>query len=113
MKVTRGNIKSALMKQERIAGIGNVYADEIVFQSKLHPKTQVKQLGNRDVGKFFRATKGVLKTAIESRADCAKMPRHYLLPQREKGGRCPVCGTSLKKEKISGRTTYYCPKCQV
>ncbi len=112
IKRTRGNIKSVLMDQRRIAGIGNVYSDEILYQSKILPKAEVGQLGDRDLERVFRAMKEVLNTAIDSQADPGKMPEHYLLPHRKKGGRCPVCGGDLRSDKISGRTYYYCPNCQ-
>lgn len=45
-------------------------------------------------------------------AEPERMPESYLLPHRQKGGRCPVCGGEVKAAKISGRTAYYCPRCQ-
>lgn len=112
LKRTRSSIKPALMNQRRIAGIGNIYSDEILFQARLYPKAKANQLSNQMLERLFRAMKEVLETAIDSQADLREMPRHYLLPHREKGGECPVCGTDLKHQKISGRTSYYCPECQ-
>jgi formamidopyrimidine-DNA glycosylase len=56
--------------------------------------------------------KEVLKTAIDKEADPEQMPESYLLLHRQKEGKCPVCSRNLKVERISGRTAYYCPKCQ-
>jgi len=109
LKGTRSSIKSALMDQERIAGIGNIYSDEILFQARLSPRTRASQLGNRSLEALFQAVKEVLSTAIDSQADPGRMPGHYLLPHREKEGRCPICQTEMKSEKIAGRTSYYCP----
>ncbi|MFW6102041.1 MAG: DNA-formamidopyrimidine glycosylase [Chloroflexota bacterium] len=111
-KKTKSNIKSALMNQEQIAGIGNIYSDEILFQARLHPKASANQLDNQVLERLFKAMKEVLDTAIDSQAEPAKMPEHYLLPRREKGGRCPSCHGEIDTMKISGRTAYFCPKCQ-
>jgi formamidopyrimidine-DNA glycosylase len=112
MKGTKRNIKPALMNQERMAGIGNIYADEILFQARQNPKIEAGKLSDQELEKLFRKTKEVLRTAIDSQANPEKMPEHYLLSHREKGSKCPVCGGNLKSEKISGRTSYYCPDCQ-
>ena len=112
IKEAKCSIKSALMNQERIAGIGNIYSDEILFQAKLYPKAKVSELNDQDFERLFKEMKNVLKTAIDSQADPLKMPRNYLLSHREKGGKCPICGADLKSKKISGRTCYYCPSCQ-
>lgn len=112
VKQRKSSIKSALMDQKRIAGIGNIYSDEILFQARLHPKAKANQLLNRDLERLFKAMKEVLETAIDSQANPAKMPEHYLLPKREKGGKCPACGGEIAKTKVSGRSAYFCPKCQ-
>jgi formamidopyrimidine-DNA glycosylase len=112
VKETRSSIKSALMDQERIAGIGNIYSDEILFQARLNPKTRANQINDQALDRLFRATKEVLKTAIDSEADPDRMPKSYLLPHREKDGKCPVCQGRINTTKVSGRTAYFCPKCQ-
>jgi len=112
MRGTRSNIKSALMSQERIAGIGNIYSDEILFQARLYPKAKANQLNDRILERLFTGINEVLNTAIESQADPGKLPRHYLIPQRGKGGKCPVCNGEITAMKISGRTAYFCPTCQ-
>jgi len=109
---TRSSIKSALMNQERIAGIGNIYSDEILFQARLNPKAKASRLSNQGLKMLFRAVKEVLETAIDSGADPRKMPQHYLLPRRERGAKCPICHGEIATMKISGRTAYFCPKCQ-
>lgn len=112
VKGTKSSLKPALMNQERIAGIGNIYSDEILFQARLSPMAKTYRLSEQELEKLFRAMKEVLQTAIDSQVDPQKIPGHYLLPHREKGGNCPVCGGKLKTGKVSGRTAYYCPKCQ-
>jgi len=108
----RGAIKSTLMNQRRIAGIGNIYADEILFQTGLHPNTVPDRLDEEMLRRLFQGMKGVLQTAIDHHADSRRLPRTYVLRQRHKGGTCPRCKVELRRVKISGRTAYYCPRCQ-
>jgi formamidopyrimidine-DNA glycosylase len=112
----RRDAKSLLMDQSVIAGIGNIYADEILFQARLHPKLPLLELDDRQRKGLFRALKEVLQSAIDSGAGAEqlleRLPSGYLLPAREKGGRCPRCGGEILTFKHQGRTTYYCPKCQ-
>src|SRR5207248_8794154 len=92
----RGAVKFVLMNQKLIAGIGNIYADEILFHAHIHPATEIGRLGEKNVGKLFRATRYILKKAIEAKADADLMPKSWLLPRRGKGGKCPRCGRELK-----------------
>jgi formamidopyrimidine-DNA glycosylase len=108
----RGSLKTTLMNQKLFAGIGNVYSDEILFRSRLHPKTEVGNLDESDIKKLFRKTKEVMETAIESGVDPGKFPRSYLLPHRNEGEKCPYCKDHVTRMKISGRSAYYCPACQ-
>jgi len=112
LKETTSSLKSALMDQARIAGIGNIYSDEILFQARLNPKARANQMGNQELDRLFRAMRDVLKTAIDSEADPRRMPKTYLLPHREKDGKCPVCHGKINTTKVSGRSAYFCPKCQ-
>lgn len=109
---TRASIKSALMDQRLIAGIGNIYSDETLFQSGIHPQNKAYQLDEKSVKKLFRAMKQVLTTAIETRADPARLPEDYLIPHRRTDRVCPRCGGGIKTAKVSGRTAYFCPRCQ-
>lgn len=110
---SRGSVKGALMNQDMLAGIGNVYADEILFQSGVHPKAKVKGLSEQTLDDLFRVMReDVLPTAIARRADPARFPEDYIIPHRKKGGHCPKCGGPLEQVKVSGRTTYLCPECQ-
>lgn len=104
----RGTIKGALMNQSALAGIGNIYADEILFQAKLHPKAKVNRLKPKTVEQLHRSLQRVLSRAIEARVDPERFPDDFLLPHRDAGGSCPRCGRELQKTKVSGRTTYYC-----
>jgi len=108
----RGAIKSSLMNQEIIAGIGNVYSDEILFQAGIHPQARVEKLDTSNLLSLFHAMKEVLHHSIDAKADPEKMPDHFLLPQRHPDGICPNCDTPIEKLKVSGRSGYYCPSCQ-
>jgi len=107
-----GGVKSILMNQQLIAGIGNIYADEILFRARMHPATEISHLGKKTVTKLFRATRCVLKKAIAAKADANKMPRSWLLSHQGKGGKCPRCGRKLRSAKIGGRTAWFCAHCQ-
>src|SRR4030095_3401716 len=104
----RGAVKSTLMNQRLIAGIGNIYADEILFHTRIHPATQIARLGKKNIHRLFAAMHHVLKKAIESQADVNRMPKSWLFPHRGKGGKCPRCGRELKSSNIGGRTAWFC-----
>jgi len=108
----RGAAKTTLMNQKRLAGLGNIYTDEIFFQSRIHPKESVKTLTKKQLETLFENMQEVLNTAIEAQADPKQMPEEFLLPHREEGEPCPRCGGEVKKVKLSGRSTYFCPACQ-
>ena len=107
-----GAVKTILLNQKLVAGIGNLYADEILFRARIHPATQVSALKANTVAKIFRATGDILKKAIDTRANTDLLPRSWLLPHRGKGGKCPRCGRRLKSATIAGRTTWFCSHCQ-
>ena len=111
-----GALKAALMDQSRIAGIGNIFADEILFQVRLHPLAKIDRLAPARLKALFAATRKVLTTAIAAGAGAEgyweRLPRTYLLRQRDKGGVCPRGHGPLSTIKAGGRTTYFCGKCQ-
>lgn len=108
----KGSVKSALMDQSLVAGIGNVYSDDVLFQLDLHPAADLADLDKDDLKQIFDVTQRVLTTAIRHRARPEQMPSDFLLPHREGDGRCPRCGTKLAKVKVGGRRAVYCPNCQ-
>jgi formamidopyrimidine-DNA glycosylase len=112
----RRTLKAALMDQSAVAGIGNIYADEILFQAKLHPETKLGSLTDGDRKRLFEETRRVLQTAIDHGAGSEllpeRLPAGFIIPQRRKGGRCPRCGTAIESFKAGGRTAYLCPNCQ-
>ena len=117
LSARKRDIKSFLMDQNAIAGIGNLYSDEILFQARIHPKTRTDRLDPDARKRLFREIKNVLQTAVErgSGAELSReaLPHSFLLPQRKKGGHCPCCGGEVRTAKFSGRTAYFCPHCQV
>lgn len=108
-KKRKGIIKSLIMNQNFIAGIGNLYADEILYQSQIHPLTTADKLDNRDLKNLYHEMKMVLNKAIEHHDVPHKMPPSFLLAHRYPGGECPN-GGPIKTLKIGGRTTYFCPR---
>lgn len=112
MEKRRGSTKYTLMNQHIIAGIGNIYSDEILFQAGIHPETKANKLDKKTLKKLFGNMQNVLLTAVEYQADAESFPENYLIPSRSKGGKCPLCHSELELTKVSGRTAYYCPKHQ-
>jgi formamidopyrimidine-DNA glycosylase len=108
----RGGLKAVLMNQAILAGIGNVYADEILYQAKLHPEAKVDGLDDASLGRLHRALHKVLEKSVAAGADPEKMPRTWLLPNRHEGARCRRCGSAIGRIKTGGRSTYFCPGCQ-
>lgn len=104
----RGAVKSTLMNQAVLAGIGNIYADEILFQAKIHPRTAMAHLDDRALGEVHRATRAVLRAAIRARVD--RFPRWFMLPHRDTDMTCPRCGAGLVKTRLAGRATIHCPR---
>jgi len=104
--------KAVLMDQGTIAGIGNVYADEILFQAGVHPRTKIGKLDEETVEELFHEMKDVLQTAVACQAQPEAFPDTFLAPHRHEGGQCPACGAGLERVKVSSRSAYFCPNCQ-
>lgn len=105
-------VKSWMTDQSVIAGIGNIYADEIFFHGGIHPGHKVDQLTESQLGGLHQCMNDVLETAIVARADPDRVPGNWLLPFRRKGAFCPNCENALKKTTVAGRITFHCPACQ-
>ena len=108
----QSQVKRALMNQESISGIGNIYSDEILFQARLHPKTKSSELSIDELENLYKKMRDTLQLAIEKQADPDKFPEHFIIPHRKKDGKCPVCEGQVKKITVSGRGCYICPACQ-
>ena len=107
MSRRRGRIKPVLLDQSLLAGLGNLYADEALFQSGICP--QACSPDRQRLIALFSAIQEVLKTSLACHADFEKFPPSYLLPHRRPGGICPRDGAVLQHRKIAGRTSYFCP----
>ncbi|MEJ2679597.1 MAG: DNA-formamidopyrimidine glycosylase family protein [Gemmatimonadota bacterium] len=108
----RGTIKGLLMNQSAMAGLGNEYADEVLFQAGIHPQTPVDQLDEDTVRKLFDTMERVIRQAINARADVKRMPLTWLLPHRQREAPCPRCGGTVRRTEVSGRATYFCTRHQ-
>lgn len=121
---TRRALKAALLDQRLVAGIGNIYADEILFSARLHPATIACRLEATEVSRLRRVMNSVLRRAIRYNGTSI---RDYVTAQGAPGefqqrlcvyGRvdrpCKVCATpiQLTRKVVSGRATYWCPTCQ-
>lgn len=105
----RGSIKGALMNQEALAGLGNLYVDEIVFQAGVHPQSETSTLDDGVIGALFETMHEVVEEAVADRADPAGFPDGWLLAHRDPDDRCPRDRHQLEKIEVSGRSTYLCP----
>lgn len=108
----RGKIKAVLMDQAVIAGIGNIYADEVLFAAGIDPRARTERLADAMIRRLHKAVRAVLEKAIDSHADAQRMPRSFLLPHRTRGGKCPKCGNPLRRIELGARTTHFCPRDQ-
>ena len=115
-------IKTLLLDQSIITGIGNIYADEILFLSKLNPELLGCNLTNKNLQDIIDNTKKVLEKAIKSGGTTIHSYtavdgitgrfQQELLVHSRKSHPCPTCKTEILKIVVNGRGTYYCPKCQ-
>jgi formamidopyrimidine-DNA glycosylase len=118
----KGRIKSLLLDQTRIAGIGNIYADEMLFDARIHPETPASSLTNPRVAQLHDSMKKILALAIESNgstlqnyrdADGNKGSFQELHKVYDRNGEpCVVCGTAVRMMRIGGRSSHFCPRCQ-
>lgn len=113
LEAKTGTIKALLMNQQLIAGIGNLYADEVLFQAKIHPTTKVNHLSEKEKASTYKNIEKVLKVVKEAREEGQKLPKTYITGFRKKGADCPRNNGKIEQTKVSGRTTYFCPNCQV
>jgi formamidopyrimidine-DNA glycosylase len=116
------NIKSFLMDQSAIAGIGNIYASEIPYHAKLHPLRKVSDLKANEVKILYKAIRVILEKAIQMRGTSISDYRdangkrgsfqHELKVYKKTGENCKKCDTIIEKVVVEQRSTFYCSKCQ-
>ncbi|MDQ6915166.1 MAG: formamidopyrimidine-DNA glycosylase, partial [Actinomycetota bacterium] len=109
-RIGRGTapIKARLMDQRAIAGVGNLLADEILYQAGIDPRRPCDELGEQDLDELRRATRAAIRTAIRR----GGAHTGEINPERRPGGRCPRCSAPLERARIGGRTTFWCPRHQ-
>lgn len=122
LKNKKGKVKQVLMDQNVIAGIGNIYSDEILWQAQIHPFREVKRLNEQELERIYESMREILNKAIElggesisdyrdiegKRGDFDRVRKVY----RREGEKCSRCGTTIKRLKVGGRSAHFCPNCQ-
>jgi formamidopyrimidine-DNA glycosylase len=115
-------VKPVLLDQTIIAGIGNMYADESLYEAKIHPERPACSLTDEEIKRLYAAIRRVLRAAIKNKGASV---RNYIRPDGQNGSAhdefrvahgtgktCPRCGTAIKRIVVRGRGTYFCPECQ-
>ena len=118
----RAPVKSFLLTQERVAGVGNIYADEALFRAGIHPLRPVGTLRRPELEALRAAVVDSLEAGIDARGATIDDFRHAdgasgsfqdrFLVHRREGEPCPRCGTPIRKLRAAGRGTYVCERCQ-
>lgn len=116
------SIKTILLDQTKVSGIGNIYADEILFASKINPLTKSSDLNDSDFQKIAKNATLILKKAVENKGTTISTYffkkeqkgefQKYLQVHTKKGFKCNECRNLIIKIKVNNRGTYICPKCQ-
>ena len=115
-------IKSLLLDQTFIAGVGNIYADEVLYRTGIHPRQRTEFLPSSKIELLLKNLQDLLRQAIKQRGtsvrtyvDAQGAPggfQKFLLVYGREGEKCPKCEALIVREKAAGRSTYYCPRCQ-
>jgi formamidopyrimidine-DNA glycosylase len=123
-KKKNSKIKSFLMKQEFITGLGNIYANEVLYQSDIHPLRLISSLNQEEVQNLYRQIKLVLSEAVELRGSTIADEAYRdtdgekgkfakkLQVYAKKGEPCIKCGYPIEVVRIEGRSSFICPRCQ-
>lgn len=121
-KKKRGKIKQVLMDQNIIAGVGNIYSDEILWRAKIHPFKDVSRLKEEELKKIYKFLKEVLEKSIKLKGESFSDFRttsgekgnfdSIRKAYRREGEKCSRCGTVIKRIKMGGRSAHFCPNCQ-
>jgi formamidopyrimidine-DNA glycosylase len=122
LKRHRGSIKAVLLNQSFISGVGNIYADELLFAARVHPGTPVPRISKARAQRIHQKLLETLQLAVELRGssisdyvDGAGNPGEFQQMHRvygRAGEPCRTCGTAVKRIVIAQRGTHYCPRCQ-
>lgn len=119
---SRRAIKSWLLDQSVVSGLGNIYVNEVLFLCGIHPETRVCDLREEDFSRLRDSASQVLRKAVDlggttirtyySSLGVSGRFQNELNVHNRKGLPCPVCGTPVEKIQVGGRGTYFCPRCQ-
>jgi formamidopyrimidine-DNA glycosylase len=122
LAAARRSIKAVLLDQSVVAGVGNIYADESLFEARLYPGRLASELANTEADRLRKAVSKVLRRAIDQRGSSI---RNYVGGSGLKGSYqeefrvyaragqpCPRCGATIERIRLAGRSTHFCPKCQ-
>ena len=118
----RAKIKALLLNQSIVAGIGNTYADEILFAARIHPARYANSLSNEEIQRLYNAIVDTLQRGIDFGGSSemafvhidgqrGHFQEHFAVKHR-RGKPCPICKTAIERITLSGRGTYLCPSCQ-
>jgi len=118
----RAPIKAVLLDQRAVAGLGNIYADEALFAARIHPLRRADTLNEAENRRLHRSIRHVLRDALENRGASfrdyvdggGREGRHqfHVKVFRRTGQPCYVCGATIQRIKVGGRSTHFCPECQ-
>ncbi len=119
---TKRKIKPALMDQTLIAGIGNIYADESLYEAKIHPETRTDQLDRQKLSGLYQAIKKIIKKAIKTGGSSVRSYvdvegkkgyfQIFLKVYGKEGESCPRCKAKIKRIIVGQRSSHFCPRCQ-
>jgi formamidopyrimidine-DNA glycosylase len=117
LKSYRGEIKGVLTRGEFVAGIGNAYADEILWHARLHPYRKRTQLTTEEIARLYDAMQSALHDAVDQvRAEMGERihlkPRDFLAVHLKTGAPCPRCGAPISIVSANQRITNFCRTCQ-
>lgn len=122
LRESKKTIKLVLLDQEKIAGIGNIYANDALFLSKLHPRTPANSLTVGQSSSLLKAIEQVFKEGLKYGGASDQWYRQvhgeegkyqdYFKVYGRAGEECDVCGTEVERIELGGRGTFFCPKCQ-
>lgn len=99
-------VKSRLLDQSTVAGVGNLLADETLWQARLHPRRPAGELSEPELDGLRRALRAATRAAIRR----GGVHSGDLIGERHRDGHCPRCGAELERAKVGGRTTWWCPR---
>ncbi len=118
----RAQIKPLLLDQKVVSGIGNIYADEILYDARLHPRRKANTLSEDEWEALYAAIRSNLAAGIEHRGTTVRLYKdvldrpgehqNYLRVFEKHGQPCPGCEGEVVREKVSGRPSHFCPACQ-